>query len=149
MIPQQSITEANRQHARAILDEAQEKLSKILGPEARIYYRILATASKKKKQRMVKIKEVVFVHLGIPIELAAQKSRGKQPVADARMIAIQIIREVYALGSLNEVGSLFGRDHSTVRHACKKVRELILSNHAFASKYLSVRNAVKLIEGTP
>ena len=47
-----------------------------------------------------------------------------------RQLAIYLTREMCAY-SITKVGEAFGRDHSTVMHACKKVEEMIESSMTF------------------
>jgi Bacterial dnaA protein helix-turn-helix len=49
-----------------------------------------------------------------------QASRGRASVALARQVAMYIAHVVYGM-SLTEVGALFGRDRTTVAHACAVV----------------------------
>lgn len=49
-------------------------------------------------------------------------SRGAAPVAFARQVAMYVAHVWFAL-SLSEVGRRFGRDRTTVAHACRVVEE--------------------------
>lgn len=47
-------------------------------------------------------------------------TRGKEEIADARHMAMYILRR-HGNMSLNQVGKIFKRDHSTVAHACRRI----------------------------
>jgi chromosomal replication initiator protein len=59
------------------------------------------------------------------------KSRGREIVIP-RQVAMYLARELTEL-SLPALGKVFGRDHSTVLHACRKVEEHIARDAAFAA----------------
>lgn len=64
------------------------------------------------------------------------KSRNRELV-EARHAAMFLIRKHTSL-SLTEAGQLFNRDHATVLHAIKNVKNLIETDKAFRNKFLSV-----------
>ena len=49
----------------------------------------------------------------------------------ARQVAMHLIRELTGL-SLQDIGAIFDRDHTTVMHATEKVKESIQSSLQFA-----------------
>jgi chromosomal replication initiator protein len=49
-------------------------------------------------------------------------------VAMARQIAMYLCREMTDL-SLPKIGELFGRDHTTVMYACKKIADMMRERH--------------------
>lgn len=59
---------------------------------------------------------------GIERELLSQPTRGEASVARARQVAMYLAHVGYGL-TLTEVGTLFGRDRTTVAHACRVVEE--------------------------
>lgn len=62
----------------------------------------------------------------------------------ARSIAMFLIREVTPL-SLVEVGQHFrNRDHSTVRHACEKVRNMVVKDDAIRKTITSICNSLEI-----
>jgi chromosomal replication initiator protein len=66
-------------------------------------------------------------HFDIPIRELKGKSR-QQSIADARGIAMYLARELTG-ESYAEIGNCFGgRDHSTVLHNCRKVRNSVSSD---------------------
>ncbi|MDR1323593.1 MAG: chromosomal replication initiator protein DnaA [Candidatus Margulisbacteria bacterium] len=75
------------------------------------------------------IKQIVAEQMKIDIEELSAKIRKKE-IAMARQIAMYLAREL--TNATNEkIGDTFGgRDHSTVIHACDKIRETIKTDHA-------------------
>lgn len=57
---------------------------------------------------------------GVPPKAIAQDRRGDTKVSAARQVAMYVAHVSCGL-SLTEVGNLFGRDRTTVAHACIKV----------------------------
>ena len=54
-------------------------------------------------------------------------------IALARQVGMYLAREL-TQASLIDIGDAFGgRDHSTVLHACKKVRDMMKNNSRFAN----------------
>jgi chromosomal replication initiator protein len=64
-------------------------------------------------------------------------------VAMARQIAMYLCREMTDL-SLPKIGELFGRDHTTVMYACKKVSEMMRERHYV---YNQVTEMIERIRG--
>lgn len=61
--------------------------------------------------------------------------RRSRSVARPRQMAMALAKEL-TNHSLPEIGEAFGgRDHTTVIHACKKIKELLSENNAFADDY--------------
>jgi hypothetical protein len=56
--------------------------------------------------------------------LAGMRSsaRGRQPIASARQMAMYLAHVAFGL-SLTRVGLCFGRDRTTVRHACARMED--------------------------
>lgn len=50
-------------------------------------------------------------------------TRGKAPIARARQVAMYIARIGWCM-TLTDVGRLFGRDRTTVAHACEAIEDL-------------------------
>jgi chromosomal replication initiation ATPase DnaA len=59
---------------------------------------------------------------GVPHTEIAKPSRGKAPVARARQIAMYLAHVSCGL-NLTDVGSIFGRDRTTVAHACAVIED--------------------------
>ncbi len=49
------------------------------------------------------------------------RSRGRKEVADARQVAMYLATRLLKSKSLTTIGTMFGRDRTTVRHARDKV----------------------------
>ena len=64
-------------------------------------------------------------------------------IAMARQIAMYLCREMTDL-SLPKIGELFGRDHTTVMYACKKVSEMMRERHYV---YNQVSEIIERIKG--
>mgnify|MGYP001572933421 CR=1 FL=1 len=80
------------------------------------------------------IQKEVAKHYALTVSDLSSKSR-KQHTVLARQVAIYICHELSPL-SLNKIGKQFGnRDHSTVIHAIKKIKEKLLENNEIKSDY--------------
>ena len=71
--------------------------------------------------------------------LSAKRSR---EIAVPRQLAIYLTRELCGF-STPKIGSVFGRDHSTVMHACKKTEEMIRESAEFSSVFRQIVASVK------
>jgi|GEM_PF-26415 len=69
------------------------------------------------------VQRVVAKRFGLTPEALSGKRRDREAVS-ARQIAMHLMRELTEM-SLPGIGSLFGRDHTTVLHSCDKVRSQI------------------------
>jgi len=67
------------------------------------------------------ILKVVWDATGVPESAILSEQRGLKPEADARMLAIYLTHFLYPWVSWAELGRVFGRDRTTVRHAVEKV----------------------------
>ncbi len=87
-------------------------------------------------------KEVASV-FGVP-EKSLQNSRRTQPLAMARQVAMYLSRE-FTDNSLKTIGLYFGgRDHSTVIHAVKCIRNKIRVDSSLADKIAHLRSDLRL-----
>ncbi|HEY5347355.1 MAG TPA: helix-turn-helix domain-containing protein [Rhizomicrobium sp.] len=59
----------------------------------------------------------------VPLEEMRGKTRGRPAVARARQIAIHIARVVFAMNH-RDLAQEFGRDASTIRHACGRIEAM-------------------------
>ena len=59
----------------------------------------------------------------VPIRLLIHKSRNRKPVARARQLAMYLSHVVLGR-SLLEIGEAFGRDRTTVSHACAVIEDM-------------------------
>lgn len=71
----------------------------------------------------VAVLEIVSRQRAIPSPLLLHRSRGDAPVAEARQLAMYLAHVVLRR-SYVEVGDFFGRDRTTVAHACARVEDL-------------------------
>jgi chromosomal replication initiator protein len=69
------------------------------------------------------------------------KSRA-QAIATARQIAMFLCRDMTNL-SLPKIGQLFGRDHTTVMHACKKITELMKERRSIYNQVNDLTTRIK------
>jgi chromosomal replication initiator protein len=72
--------------------------------------------------------EAVAGHYGFDPSALRDKSR-RQDVVLARQVAMYLCRELLAL-PFAEIGRQFGRDHTTVMHACTKIGEQVAAGDA-------------------
>jgi chromosomal replication initiator protein len=63
--------------------------------------------------------QVVFSYFGVPVELKDNPTRKREKVL-ACQFSMYFLR-AYTQLSLAEAGALFGRDHATTLHSCKKL----------------------------
>ncbi len=84
------------------------------------------------------ILKAVSSHFNIPVPVLAGKSRAK-PIAEARHIAMYLLREDGEL-ALKQVGLLLGhRDHSTVIHGVQKVAQALVSHPRLGIQLAEIR----------
>ena len=75
---------------------------------------------------------------GVPVQALAGKSRAR-PIAEARHIAMYLLREDAGL-ALKQVGLLLGhRDHSTVIHGVQKITKVLLSDPSLGAQLAEIR----------
>jgi chromosomal replication initiator protein len=67
-------------------------------------------------------------------------------IAMARQIAMYLCREMTDL-SLPKIGELFGRDHTTVMYACKKVSEMMRERHYVFNQVSEIIERIKSHQG--
>ncbi|MFC1477836.1 chromosomal replication initiator protein DnaA [Candidatus Margulisiibacteriota bacterium] len=85
------------------------------------------------------IKRVVSEYFNIPIEDLSVRKRTKE-IAEARQVAMFLSRDM-TTSSLPKIGEEFGgRDHTTVMHACDKIKEVINVDPSFKQKVEEVKN---------
>ncbi|MFI7298181.1 chromosomal replication initiator protein DnaA [Streptomyces sp. NPDC050121] len=81
-------------------------------------------------------------YFGLTIEDLCGSSRGRQLVT-ARQIAMYLCRELTDL-SLPKIGALFGgRDHTTVMHADRKIRNLMAERRSIYNQVTELTNRIK------
>ena len=81
-------------------------------------------------------------YFGLTIDDLCSSSRSRQLV-QARQIAMYLCRELTDL-SLPKIGQHFGgRDHTTVMHADRKIRELMGERRAIYNQVTELTNRIK------
>lgn len=73
--------------------------------------------------RRVLIEDTVAQVFGVHLPDLRGISRGRAPVALARQVAMYLTHVVFGL-SMAQTGRLFGRDRTTVAHACSVIEDL-------------------------
>jgi len=87
------------------------------------------------------IKQIVAEHFKVDIEELSAKVRTKD-IAFARQVAMYLAKELTS-SSLEKVGTNFGgRDHTTVLHACDKIKESMKSDPSLASLVHDLKNSI-------
>jgi chromosomal replication initiator protein len=85
------------------------------------------------------IMRAVGSYFGVPVQALAGKSRSK-PIAEARHVAMYLLREDGEL-ALKQVGLLLGhRDHSTVIHGVQKVSRSLVADPRAGAQLTEIRN---------
>src|SRR5699024_1006582 len=81
-------------------------------------------------------------YIGFTLDDQQSKSRNSTPVT-ARQIAMYVLRELTEM-SLPRIGAEFGgRDHTTVMHADRKIRDLMSERHAIYNQVTELTNKIK------
>ena len=81
-------------------------------------------------------------YFGVTVEELTSQSRSRTLV-NARQIAMYLCRELTDL-SLPKIGQQFGgRDHTTVMHAEKKIRQLMAERRAIYNQVTELTNRIK------
>lgn len=75
-----------------------------------------------RRELKILVEGIVASVFGIDPALLRRSTRGQARVALARQVAMYIAHVAYGL-TLTEVGELFGRDRTTVAHACQVVEQ--------------------------
>jgi chromosomal replication initiation ATPase DnaA len=68
------------------------------------------------------VEQAVAPTFGVPRERLWNRPKGRRPEVFARQVAMYLVHVECGL-SLTEVGRLFGRDRTTVAHACAVVED--------------------------
>ena len=85
------------------------------------------------------IMRAVGSYFSVTVQALAGKSRAK-PIAEARHVAMYLLREDGEL-ALKQVGLLLGhRDHSTVIHGVQKVSRALIADPRFGQQLTEIRN---------
>lgn len=87
------------------------------------------------------ILQAVSNHFGVPIQAITGKSRAKQ-IAEARHVAMYLLREDAEL-ALKQIGLLLGhRDHSTVIHGVQKIAHALIADPRLSAQLSEIRGQV-------
>ncbi|MEE0876826.1 MAG: chromosomal replication initiator protein DnaA, partial [Fibrobacteraceae bacterium] len=87
--------------------------------------------------------QAVSQHFDIPADKLIEKGRGTQEVSKARQVAMYLTKELSTL-SLQGIGQHFGgRDHATVIHANKSVKQYIEMDPTFAREIETLKNNIR------
>lgn len=102
-----------------------------------------APGTRKKTMTVSRIQNVVAHYFKVNAEDLNSASRVK-PVSEARQFAMFICREALKM-PLESIGREFGgRDHATVLHACKKVKEAIDKGQTAKTSYNEIMDDLKV-----
>ncbi|MCX7954289.1 MAG: chromosomal replication initiator protein DnaA [Bacteroidales bacterium] len=89
------------------------------------------------------IQKVVCEYFDITPEMLKQKTR-KHEIVQARQI-IMFFARMYTKKSLSVIGSIVGgKDHATVLHACKAIKNLMETNKKFKQQIEEIERKLKL-----
>ena len=88
-----------------------------------------------------KIVKVVSEHTGINAKDIVSRKK-KQKIADARHLAIYAITQHLPKYTLEEIGEIFGRNHSTIIHSRNSFSALMDTIPAFKKMYEDVTHCI-------
>lgn len=89
------------------------------------------------------IQKMVCDYFAVPYEKLLQKTR-KREIVQARQITMYLAK-TYTKNSLKTIGEHFGgRDHTTVIHSCKTVKDLMDTDNFFKESVLELQHKVQL-----
>jgi chromosomal replication initiation ATPase DnaA len=83
-------------------------------------------------QRASLARFIVAQVYGVPVEEMRKPTRGRPHAARARQIAIHLARLVFAM-SHKQLAREFGRDRSTIHHACHTIADMRQASGEFDS----------------
>ena len=83
---------------------------------------------------------------GVPVEEMRKPTRGRPQVARARQIAVHLARVVFTM-SHRQLAQEFGRDRSTVHHACNLIERMREDNGEFDSTLRWMENLLRNAAG--
>jgi chromosomal replication initiation ATPase DnaA len=91
------------------------------------------------------IEVIICKEMGVTRKMLRGNYR-KHPIPQARFIFFKIVRDMDMFKGLKEIGAHFNRDHSTVIHACKKVKDFKLYDKVFSEYYNNIEAEIELIK---
>jgi chromosomal replication initiation ATPase DnaA len=83
---------------------------------------------------------------GVPVEEMRKPTRGRPQVARARQIAVHLARVVFTM-SHRQLAQEFGRDRSTVHHACNLIEKMREDSSEFDSTLCWMENLLRHAAG--
>ncbi len=84
-----------------------------------------------KRINVDEIIEAISQYFNVEIDRILEGGRGTKEVAQARHVAMYLVKELSSL-SLKSIGKRFGdRDHSTVVHSIKAVQKMMINDPGF------------------
>lgn len=91
--------------------------------------------------------DIATTYFGIVITPQAIKGRQRyRHLVVARQVCMYFLRVNYAM-TLNQIGKIFGKDHSTAIHSLTKVNDMIMTNdEAYCEIYENMVKNLELIE---
>lgn len=100
-------------------------------------------AAQEKMVTIDNIQRTVAEYYNIKISDLMSKRRSRS-IARPRQLAMALAKELTS-HSLPEIGDAFGgRDHTTVLHACRKIKELIESDHEIQEDYRNLNRTLSV-----
>lgn len=102
----------------------------------------LNTETKRKKRMITLIKQRVCQKYGISLKDLMRLTR-KEPIPDARFMVWRLARELDYRITLDKLGEMFGKDHSTVIHGIQAIQEKIDTEDETRRIYESIINSLK------
>ena len=94
------------------------------------------------KENARSINLIIARRCGVTVQQLEGRSR-KQPIATARQLAMHFIRDKNPTLSLASIGEMFGRDHATVIHAIKTVKNLEETDPDFRELFRSIERQLQ------
>ena len=91
------------------------------------------------------IEVIICKEMGVTRKMLRGNYR-KYPIPQARFIFFKIARDMKMFKGLKEIGAHFNRDHSTVIHACRKVKDFKLYDKVFSKYYNNIEAEIELIK---
>jgi len=85
---------------------------------------------------------------GVPVEEVRKPTRGRPLVSRTRQVAVHLARSVFAL-SHRQLAAEFGRDRSTVKHACEQIERMREDNAEFDSTMRWMEALLRRAAGLP
>ena len=103
---------------------------------------ILVVRLEKKQLSVQSIQEVVCRYFNLE-QAAIQTSSRKREIVQARQITMFLAKK-YTDCSFSHIGKIVGKkDHATVLHACKTVKDQIETNKTFRATVVEIENLLK------